>query len=325
MSASAPTSKVTLAGAGEPRACATGDYGPDGYGIVVEDGAAFSTRTLCHFRHSFSTHPLLSLDRLQVLGSSLYETAQCRFNPLGTTDSSPFNPLKKAPDGRSISDVFRGIEEPGSWIALYNIETDPTYNRFLWDVMRVFAPLLAKHEKVFDIRGFIFVSAPPSTTPFHIDRENNFWMQIRGRKKLSVWRHTDRSVVPARQVEDFIVTRSLKNVALTDAIRSRSLDFDCGPGDGVFFPSTTPHMTHSDTGWTRPGDCVAISIGINFYTNLTRRNAYVHNFNRIVRKFGFNPRFPGEVDWLDRLRYPFGRAAFEFQRRFRGLRAPPGF
>ena len=32
-------------------------------------------------------------------------------------------------------------------------------------------------------QGFIFISSPGSVTPFHIDPENNFLLQIRGSKK----------------------------------------------------------------------------------------------------------------------------------------------
>ena len=95
---------------------------------------------------------------------------------------------------------------------------------------------------MFEVGGFIFVSAPPSVTPFHIDRENNFWLQLRGRKSLTVWDRQDREVVPSEAVEKFILTGSLDDVKLADAMRSRGRVFDSGPGDGVFFPSTSPHM-----------------------------------------------------------------------------------
>jgi hypothetical protein len=51
-------------------------------------------------------------------------------------------------------------------------------------------------------------------TPFHIDRENNFWLQIRGRKTLTLWDHRDRSVVPAEAVERFILFGDLDDVRL---------------------------------------------------------------------------------------------------------------
>ena len=34
---------------------------------------------------------------------------------------------------------------------------------------------------------------------------------------------------------------------------------------------------------------MSISIGVNFYTNVTRRHARVHQLNRVLRKWGLDP------------------------------------
>ena len=292
--------------------------------IDVDDPAAFSTRKLCRIRHDYHLHPLLQLSRLAELAKTLIATKQCRFIKPGITASSSFQHEDTSPDGRTIDEVFRRIEEKDSWVALYNIQTDPVYKRFLWDVMKSAGHLVDHQEMVFDVRGFVFISAPPSVTPFHIDRENNFWMNIRGRKTISLWNHEDRDVVSARNVENFIVYRSLDEVTLKDNALAKSHNFDCGPGEGVYFPSTTPHMTRSDTSWSRPGDGVAVSIGIDFYTDRTRRDAHVYTVNRILRKLGLNPRAPHESEWIDRLKYMVGQPLVAMQRR-RGYHPPPGF
>ena len=43
--------------------------------------------------------------------------------------------------------------------------------------------------------GWIFVTSPGAVTPFHMDDEHNFILQIAGRKRLYVWDPQDRSVV----------------------------------------------------------------------------------------------------------------------------------
>jgi hypothetical protein len=294
------------------------------HGIWVDDALGFSTRRLGLIHHNYHKHPLMQLDRLEQLAKSLLPTRQCRFLPPGVTQSSPFNHTPQSPDGSGIEEIFRRIEEPGSWVALYNVETDPVYQRFLWDVLGGAMHLIDRKEIPFKASGFVFISAPPSVTPFHIDRENNFWLQIRGRKTINVWDRSDREVVAAQDVEDFIVWRRLDNVRLKEDLRARSFEFDTGPGDGVYFPSTTPHMTRTDSRWVRPGDGVSISIGINFYTNATRRSAHVHALNGVLRKLGLTPRPPGPFEWLDRLKYPLGRAVVGV-RRLRGHTPPQGF
>ena len=45
---------------------------------------------------------------------------------------------------------------------------------------------------MFRREGFIFISSPGSITPFHMDPEYNFLLQIRGEKQISIWGGKDR-------------------------------------------------------------------------------------------------------------------------------------
>ncbi|MEO5883452.1 MAG: cupin domain-containing protein, partial [Caldimonas sp.] len=211
------------------------------------------------------------------------------------------------------------------WVALYNVETHPVYRGFLEEVMASVRPLVEPQQPgMFNVGGFVFISAPPSVTPFHIDRENNFWLQVKGRKTINVWDPTDRHVVPTDVVDEFIVYADREEVRLREGFVERSHTFDVGPGDGVYFPSTSPHMTRCDPGWARPGDGVSISIGVVFYTAVTRRSANVHRWNLLLRRLGMTPTEPGRAAWLDRCKYPLGRALVSFTRRFRGYKPPVG-
>lgn len=286
----------------------------------------FSTSRVQALKHNFHEHPLMQLPALAELAKSLYATNQCRFITPGASQASAFHHEGKDPTGKTIDEVFARIEEPGSWIALYNVETNPIYRGFLDEVMASVQALVEPQEPgIFNVGGFIFISAPPSVTPFHIDRENNFWMQIRGRKTMNVWDPSDRHVVSAEDRDSFIVYASLDNVKLAEGYRERSHEFDVGAGDGVYFPSTSPHMTRSDPEWVTPGDGVSISIGVVFYTDVTRRRANIHALNLVLRRLGFSPRDPGESEWLDRLKYPFGRALVWFKKTFRGYEPKVGF
>ena len=291
----------------------------------VRVDADFSTGRLGRLRHDYHHHPLMQIERLEQLAHSLMSTRQCRFIVPGSTDASVFDHKSQPADGRSLAEVFRRIHEPGSWVALYNVQTDPEYARFVRQVVRSVGPDLPEDDPVLDVRGFVFISAPPSATPFHIDREQNLWLQIRGRKTLSVWDHRDRATVAAADVEDFIIDGTLRNVRLTDAARARAHHFDCGPGEGVYFPSTSPHLTNTNTSWVTPDDAVVISIGVVFYTRSTRRTAYAHAFNHVLRRFGLHPRLAGDHDWIDRLKYPLGRIVVALRRRLRGYLPPVGF
>ena len=294
--------------------------------IWVDNPADFSTSQRCAINHSFHEHPLMQLDALQSLANVLFLTRQCRFIDRETTQTSQFRHLGRTLDGRSVTEVFRNIEEPRSWIALYNIETHPPYREFLAEIADAFRGLVSPEQKeIFNVGGFVFISAPPSVTPFHIDRENNFWLQIRGEKILSVWDHTDREVVSATDVEDFIVNRNLENVRLTANNESRRRDFLTRPGMGVYFPSTSPHSSRTVTDWVKPGDGVSISIGVVFYTEKTRQQARIHQMNHWIRQYGRRPTPPGDSAWRDAIKAPLGKYRTLWRQRFTVYTPPPGF
>jgi hypothetical protein len=301
--------------------------GPDNQNLRLwaDDPASFSSQRISRIGHGFALHPLMQLPNLQRLAKSLYTTKQCRFIKPGTTQKSNFYHHANPHDGRDIDEVFSRITEPGSWIALYNIETDPEYAGFLRSVVDAARPLIeAEQSGIHSIQGFLFISTPPSITPFHIDRENNLWLQIHGRKIMSVWDHRDRDTVPARHVENFIQTGALDNVKLTEANRARAHDFDVTAATGIYFPSTSPHMTSTIPCGEDPAGNVSISVGVVFYTDQTRLTANAHILNRYLRKLGLKPSFAGESRVKDRIKYPFARALVWLLMRFRGLNPKPG-
>lgn len=287
--------------------------------ITVADPTGFSTARVQAIRHDFQRHPLLQLPELAKLAKVLVATQQCRFIAAGAKQDTPFEHGASDPGGRVIDEVFARMEEPGSWVALYNVETHPPYKALLEEITASVRPLVERQEsRMFDVGGFIFISAPPSVTPFHIDRENNFWLQIRGRKVMNVWDPTDTHVVSEVDRETFVVNASLDNVRLKDGFRERSHQFDVGPGDGVYFPSTAPHMTRCDTDWVRPGEGISISIGVVFYTEATRRVARLHVLNRFLRRLGMRPGAPGARPWADALKLPLANGLVWAKKVFRG-------
>ena len=295
------------------------------YRIQVSADSTFSSFAVSPISHTFHRHPLMQTAALRQLASRLAKTDQCRFVRPGISQASVFAHAPYSADGRTIEQVFDELSRPGSWVALYNVETDELYRTFLSDVQSAFQHLVEREQgRVHSVGGFIFISAPPAVTPFHIDRESNFWLQIRGRKSMSVWNPGERGVIPDHVVEDFIVTRDLSQVRLNESMRTKRLDFDTGPGDGVYFPSTSPHMTHSGRDWVSDGDDICVSIGVVFYTDVTRRHARVHALNRLLRRCGFSPQPPGANKMKDRVKEMLGSAAVKVQRRLGLYDPPPG-
>ena len=113
----------------------------------------------------------------------------------------------------------------------------PTYKNILDEallaVARAKGHASIKDAGFHDIRGFMFVSSPKSTTPFHIDSEDNVFVQMHGEKYFTVFdNRTARS--PPR------TDRALHHPASQPEVRSRvRAQAMCNrllPGDGVFVP-----------------------------------------------------------------------------------------
>jgi len=278
------------------------------YRVWTADPGGFSTQRITPMHHNFHEHPLFQVPELVKLGMELSKLEQCRFMSPNRTVASTLAHDSRPPDGRSIEEFFQRMEEPGSSVAFYNIEVIPRYQALLMSVVNSMRSLVEREQPdIFRVNGFVFFSAPPSVTPFHIDRENNFWLQLHGHKILNVWDHRDRTIVPADAVEDFIVTQSLGKVRFDEAFLPRGLEFDARPGDAIYFPSTSPHMTRSKADPTAPpGDRLSISIGVTFYTAVTREVARIHQVNRLMRKCGLSPSYPRESPTADAVKSAVG-------------------
>jgi len=198
----------------------------------------------------------------------------------------------------------------------------PEYARFVQEVMDSIDLQGCSGERPVEARGYVFISSAPSLTPFHFDRDDNFWLQIRGHKTICVWDHRDRVAVPAREVERFVHHGVLNTVHLRPGVRERALDVHAGPGDGVYMPSTSPHMayTHAPDDGSRVEP--SISLAVVFTSRASKRLADVHAFNTLLRRLGLDPQT--EIHPLiDRIKAPLGRGVIALKRRLSGYR-PPG-
>src|SRR5690242_21143035 len=126
--------------------------------------------------HSLAAHPLLSLPRLVDLSRRL-DASQVKYNDgtLAVADN-----LEAAPaNGLSVEETIRRIEDHCSWMVLKNIQRDPAYGELLHQCL---AEIKLHSEPIdpgmCDPRAFVFISSPNAVTPFHIDPEINFLLQI---------------------------------------------------------------------------------------------------------------------------------------------------
>ena len=236
--------------------------------------------------HALADHPAFRLDRLVELARRLPpERVEYNAGDLPISQDPRFTPH----NGLSIEETIRRITDCRSWMVLKRVETDPIYQDVLDQCLDEVAPAVPGMRTR---RAFVFISSPGSVTPYHIDHEYNFLLQIRGRKSMSIF---DRSVVTEQQLERFYRGEH-RNLVFADYHADRAQPFELGPGDGVHVPVNAPHYVVN-------GPEASVSFSITFRTREGDRRSAVYVANDRLRRFGLQPRAVGEAPLLDGAKY----------------------
>lgn len=152
-----------------------------------------------------------------------------------------------------------------------------------------------------DGQGFIFVASPGSITPYHMDPEHNFLLQIRGSKEIRLFDPRDRGVLPAEALERFY-GGGHRNMPYREEYEKRALFHELTPGRGLHFPVTAPH-------YVRNGREVSVSFSITFRTPDLEARARTHLFNAWLRRRGISPAPVGQHPRRDTLKSLAWRAS----------------
>jgi hypothetical protein len=245
-------------------------------------------------RHKLAGHPLLSLPRIARLAAEL------------PRDLIEYNSGKVAisqdPDGIPSVDldpveIVRRIETAGAWMVLKRVENSPEYRALLEETLLSVARargcnslLDAGFEQV---EGFLFVSSPNSTTPFHLDSEDNFFVHIHGEKFFTIYDNIDRTIVDEAEIERSMTKH--RNLKFDERFAPRATEFHLFAGDGCYVPYQWPH-------WVRTAGSYSISMAITWKTRAVRRNNDLHFFNSWLRGIGLPQQPPGKQPVLDELK-----------------------
>jgi hypothetical protein len=251
--------------------------------LIDSDWPNFNPWAVTPVRHSISEHPLLQIDQLVELAKRLESKGRIRAHTndaeAGTSfgDASDLHPVK-AP----LVQTIEHIEAAGAWMSLLNVQTDPLYRQLVDDVLGSIHPQVEAKDPGMSYRGgWIFVSSPRTVTPFHIDKEHNFILQISGQKTVYVWEPDDVRVVSERARDRFHSRHKRDLVVWREEFRELAHCFKIGPGQGAYMPSTSPHMVEV-------GEEPSITMSFTYYTDSTRRDNLVHKVRGRLSEFGVN-------------------------------------
>ncbi|MFA6267063.1 MAG: cupin-like domain-containing protein [Pseudolabrys sp.] len=201
-------------------------------------------------------------------------------------------------------DVVRSIETAGAWMVLKRVEQHAAYRAVIEKCLDALARANGfanlKDAGFKDIRGFMFVSSPNATTPFHVDAEDNIFVHIHGEKFFTICDNRDGSVVTDDAIEHSLTKH--RNVSYSDDFEKKSTCHSLLPGDGVFVPYLWPH-------WVRTGSQYSISMAVTWKTDAVMRKNDVFVVNSLLRRFGLPQAAPGRNPALDAVKLAVFRSA----------------
>lgn len=260
------------------------------------------------FRHNLSDEPLLQFEALFELCRRLPEE-QIKFRRGKVPVDINFDTsLSRYREGLTLDSVINDFDRNESYIAIYNPETDPEYQNLI-------EPLLAEiSQKISEVdlpinwySTYIFMSTGESVTPYHMDREMNFLLQIQGEKYAKLWNRFDDEVMTSPQRDTLLTDRTEERPGYHSALENLSKNFELKPGIGLHHPFIAPHLISTTS-------ARSISLAITYRTELSDIWTDAHNFNYYLRKLGLAPNVVGTDKERDRkkaARIRFARKALK--------------
>lgn len=229
-------------------------------------------------RHRLAEDPLFSDEAL----ARLIETYPREHYQLLQPSAEANGPSRDGDvSGVSGEAVLAAIAKGRLWINLRKTaEVDPRYAALM---DRIFAEIGAA------VPGFstlsrsigILVSSPRSRTHYHADLPGQALFQIRGRKRLYLYKVAE-PFISREQIERITVSRN-EFIRYESWYDEHAEVIDMEPGDMVHWPLNAPHRVDN-------ADCLNVSMTMEFFTPEIRRRHIVNRANGILRILKVEPR-----------------------------------
>src|SRR6202034_3060474 len=140
----------------------------------------------------------------------------------------------------SATKVLAQIEDCHAWMQLRDVGRDPEYAVLLDEIIQELRPVSEPVARGLSApRADIFVSSPGSITPFHLDEEHNFLLQIRGSKTLSIADGFNPEVLDRKRLRAYF-NGSGELTPYSEHLEQHSVHVDLHPGEGVHIPPCHP-------------------------------------------------------------------------------------
>ncbi|MGL3821517.1 cupin-like domain-containing protein [Sphingopyxis sp. R3-92] len=232
-------------------------------------------------RHELAHHPLLSLAALAEAAREL-PVQHVERRVADAVNGGDF--AMDAPDGGDVADVIPSIETSGNWIMLRFVEQLPRYRHLLEGLMAELDPAIAPLTGASrSLKGFIFISAPGTLTPFHFDAEYNILLQIAGDKDFVTYPPEPPFLSQGRREAYHRAGENM--LPWQDDFEALGTVHPLAPGDALYVPHASPH-------WVRAGAAPSISLSMTWQNDWSLAAGDALTVNPVLRRFGLRADIP---------------------------------
>jgi len=268
-----------------------------------DDGPAFRTnynKAPFKFRHALGEHPLFAIDRLVNL-CSFMERQPLKERVIHFTDEAAVTAgWRRSNSGNwTAADALANIRDSHSWVLIKDIQRHPDYaelrDLFIDEISRMTEQPMRSEITWMDT--YLFIASPEMITPYHIDHECNFLLQIHGEKSAHVFPCDDRSILKDEEIEAYYIG-NLNAAQYREVNESKAFNVRLRPGIGVHQPPLAPH-------WVKNGSDYSVSLSFLYFLRGFDRRAKIYQVNRMLRSLGMKPTPPGQSRFKDAVKSSF--------------------
>ncbi|MGH6822309.1 MAG: hypothetical protein ACRECP_03970 [Methylocella sp.] len=266
------------------------------------------------FRHGLKDHPLFELP-------NLIELAKRPAHVEAYWSNGKVEPTDSWGTGRAprltLVDTIADIADNNSLVILKQVAQDPVYGPELQDFLASVVALSGEQMRQDVVVGetSILISSPNRLTPYHMDDDCNFLMQVVGNKTLWVYDQNDRTLVSHEEREQY--HRGNQNSIVYE--ESRLCDasaYELDAGYGVHIPVFAPH-------WVRNHDNISVALSVNYQLRPMLAEKRIYQVNSLLRKLSAAPTPPRISPWRDRMKLAAANGVVAAYHRLRRKRAHP--
>ena len=273
--------------------------------LIEPEGSKFSD-TFNHnsflFSHNLAGHPLFELPRLTALAETLLKhegPSALRWKNSDAPVDAKWAQLPPNEQAASVSEALQNLQKSGSWVVLYRAQNDPEYSALLEQIIDDLEELMGRplRNEITWKDIYIFTGSPHAVTPYHIDHEMTFLLQVHGNRRAHLWDQKDSSVLTDPEIEGYYLG-DLGAANYQEKNQDKACVYPLDAGKGVLHPSLAPH-------WYKNGDSYSVAIGIHLCLRSADLRARAYQVNAYLRQMGLRPTSPGRSGrppWRDRIK-----------------------